>query len=75
MNQSSVNRLILEKANELGFDLVGFIPVSRSKTIEIYNAWLQKGYAGNMNYLQRHAKLKEDPRTWKRRAFASILYF
>ena len=62
MNHSSINRLIQKKANELGFDLVGFTPVLRSKTIEIYNSWLQKGYAGNMDYLKRHAKLKEDPR-------------
>jgi len=62
MNHSSINRLIQKKANELGFDLVGFTPVSRSKTIEIYNAWINKGYAGEMDYLERHAKLKEDPR-------------
>jgi len=62
MNHSSINRLIRKKANELGFDLVGFTPVTRSKTIEIYNAWLKKGYAGDMDYLKRHAKLKEDPR-------------
>ena len=62
MNHSSINLLIKKKANELGFDLVGFTPVSRSKSIGIYNAWLKQGYAGNMDYLERHAKLKEDPR-------------
>ena len=53
---------LVEKASELGFDLVGAIPVSRSKTIDIYNSWLKKGYAGSMSYLERHADLKEDPR-------------
>ncbi|MED6339344.1 MAG: tRNA epoxyqueuosine(34) reductase QueG [SAR324 cluster bacterium] len=62
MSPSSLSRLLREKASELGFDLVGAIPVSRSKTIDIYNAWLKKGYAGSMAYLERHAKLKEDPR-------------
>ncbi len=62
MSPSSLTRLLREKASELGFDLVGAIPVSRSKTIDIYNAWLKKGYAGSMAYLERHAKLKEDPR-------------
>ncbi|MBT4015935.1 MAG: tRNA epoxyqueuosine(34) reductase QueG, partial [Deltaproteobacteria bacterium] len=57
-----LTRLLSEKANELGFDLVGAIPVSRSTTIDIYNAWLKKGYAGSMAYLERHAELKEDPR-------------
>ncbi|HIB93413.1 MAG TPA: tRNA epoxyqueuosine(34) reductase QueG, partial [Candidatus Lambdaproteobacteria bacterium] len=62
MRSSSLTRLIHEKACELGFDLVGAIPVSRSKTIDIYNSWLKKGYAGSMAYLERHAELKEDPR-------------
>ena len=62
MNPSSLTHLLREKAIELGFDLVGAIPVSRSKTIDIYNAWLKKGYAGSMAYLERHAELKEDPR-------------
>ena len=62
MRPASLTRLLREKAKELGFDLVGAIPVSRSKTIDIYNAWLKKGYAGSMAYLERHAELKEDPR-------------
>ena len=62
MRPSSLTGLLREKANELGFDLVGAIPVSRSTTIDIYNAWLKKGYAGSMAYLERHAELKEDPR-------------
>ncbi|MBT5086726.1 MAG: epoxyqueuosine reductase, partial [Deltaproteobacteria bacterium] len=45
MRPSSLTGLLREKANELGFDLVGAIPVSRSTTIDIYNAWLKKGYA------------------------------
>ena len=62
MSPSSLTRLLQKKASELGFDLVGVIPVSRSKTIDIYNAWLKKGYAGSMEYLENHAELKEDPR-------------
>ena len=62
MNPPSISAQIQKKASELGFDLVGFTSVSRSKTIEIYKAWLKKGYAGSMDYLQRHSKLKEDPR-------------
>ena len=62
MSPSSLTCLRQKKASELGFDLVGVIPVSRSKTIDIYNAWLKKGYAGSMKYLENHAELKEDPR-------------
>ena len=62
MRTPTLTSLIQEKASELGFDLIGAIPVSRCKTIDIYNAWLKKGYAGSMAYLERHAELKEDPR-------------
>ena len=62
MRTPTLTSLIRKKASELGFDLIGAIPVSRSKTIDIYNAWLKKGYAGSMAYLERHAELKEDPR-------------
>ena len=62
MISSSLTQLLRKKAKELGFDLVGAIPVSRSKTIDVYNSWLKKGYAGSKKYLVHHAELKEDPR-------------
>jgi|GEM_PF-3212569 len=42
MSPSSLTSLLREKASELGFELVGAIPVSRSKTIDIYNAGSKK---------------------------------
>ena len=62
MNASKITRLLREKASNLGFDLFGVINVSRSKTIDIYNNWLKKGYSGTMEYLERHSEIKEDPR-------------
>ena len=62
MIPSSLTHLLREKAKDLGFDLVGAIPISRSKSIDVYNSWLKKGYAGSMRYLERHSELKEDPR-------------
>jgi len=62
MSPATLTRLLREKALALGFDLFGVVPVSHSETIEIYRAWLKKGYAGTMEYLERHSELKEDPR-------------
>ena len=62
MSPATLTHLLREKASALGFDLFGVVPVSRSETIEIYRAWLKKGYAGTMEYLERHSELKEDPR-------------
>jgi len=62
MNPTNLKHLLHKKASDLGFDLFGVVAVSRSETIDIYKAWLKKGYAGSMEYLERHSKIKEDPR-------------
>ena len=62
MSPATLTNLLHKKASALGFDLFGVVPVSRSKTIDIYKDWLQKGYAGTMEYLEQHAELKENPR-------------
>ncbi len=49
-------------ANELGFELVGITPAEQSQTIQRYRAWIDKGYAGEMAYLERHLPLKKDTR-------------
>ena len=46
MSPATLTHLLREKASALGFDLFGVVPVSRSETIEIYRAWLNKGYGG-----------------------------
>jgi epoxyqueuosine reductase len=46
---------IVERANELGFDLCGVAPAERFEEQEKFGEWLARGYAGEMKYL-------EDPR-------------
>ncbi|MCZ6681030.1 MAG: tRNA epoxyqueuosine(34) reductase QueG [Candidatus Poribacteria bacterium] len=53
---------IRAQAQKIGFELVGIIPAEPSKTIDLYERWLQNGYAGEMDYLERHLPLKRDPR-------------
>ncbi len=62
MDRAAITEAIRGRAGELGFDLVGMIPVSPSLTHGIYREWLVKGYAGKMSYLERHLPLKKDPR-------------
>lgn len=52
-----------QEARRLGFTLFGTASVAPSQTHAIYQAWLERGYAGEMGYLQRHAPLKQDVRT------------
>ena len=45
MGPKALKDAIRQKAGELGFELVGMVPVQSSNTHEIYKAWLEKGYA------------------------------
>ena len=62
MSPTQLTAQIKAKAQALGFELVGIIPTSPSRTIHLYDEWISKGYAGEMGYLQKHAPLKRDPR-------------
>ncbi len=48
---------------EAGFDLVGVCSASPSKTWHAYREWLDLGFAGEMDYLHRHADLRSDPQS------------
>lgn len=59
---STLTQQIYQRANELGFELVGITPAAQSETIERYQQWIENGYAGKMDYLKRHLPLKTDVR-------------
>jgi epoxyqueuosine reductase len=53
---------IKARAAELGFQLCGVCPAEPPPHYQAYGRWLEKGYHGTMEYLQRHMLLKGDPR-------------
>ena len=59
---STLTQQIHQRANELGFELVGITPAAQSETIARYRQWVESGYAGKMDYLERHLPLKTDVR-------------
>ena len=59
---STLTQHIHQHANELGFELVGITPAAQSETIARYRQWIENGYAGKMDYLERHLPLKVDVR-------------
>jgi len=63
MDSRDLKEAISQHAVDLGFELVGIVPIAPSETHRIYQAWLEKGYAGEMDYLERHLPLKKDPRS------------
>ena len=46
----------------LGFDLVGITTLGSMETAPHFDAWLERGYAGEMHYLQKWADKRRDSR-------------
>ena len=53
---------IKARAAELGFDLCGIAPVADHKELAFLREWLARGYAGEMQYLDRSAERRRDVR-------------
>jgi epoxyqueuosine reductase len=53
---------IKARAAELGFDLCGIAPVEPFKELGFLRTWLDRGYAGGMQYLEQSAARREDVR-------------
>jgi epoxyqueuosine reductase len=52
---------IKEQARGLGFELVGIAPAREADGFERLEAWLEKGFAGEMKYMERHAEARRHP--------------
>ncbi len=61
MDLAARTRWVCEQARQLGFDLCGVAPADAFKELAHYSTWLERGYAGNMDYL-RDAR-RADPRS------------
>jgi epoxyqueuosine reductase len=53
---------IKAKARSLGFDLCGIAPASDHPELTFFREWLDRGYAGDMAYLNRSAERRADVR-------------
>lgn len=49
------------QARELGFPLVGIAPAVEADGFARYQAWLDRGFAGEMDYLHRQGPLRRHP--------------
>lgn len=57
----SLTEWVKTYAYALGFDLVGIAPAMRPPHAEAFLLWLQQGYAGEMDYMERTAELRLNP--------------
>jgi epoxyqueuosine reductase len=54
---------IKNHARSLGFTLVGVAPIRPGAEASFYSEWLDRGYAGEMRYLERQETARLDPQT------------
>ena len=54
---------VLEKARELGFARAGVAPAAEADGFPAFEAWLDAGHAGGMDYLERKRELRRHPRS------------
>jgi epoxyqueuosine reductase len=58
---ASLEDRLKQRARELGFDLVGVAPATEADGFDRLRDWLDRGYAGTMNYLHRQAEARRHP--------------
>jgi epoxyqueuosine reductase len=57
----SLEARLKQRANELGFELVGIAPAAPADGFDRLRAWLDQGCAGEMTYMHRHALARRHP--------------
>jgi epoxyqueuosine reductase len=59
---TNLSTIIRTEARQLGFDLVGIAPAVTPTGIHEFLEWLERGYAGQMTYLERRESAYAHPR-------------
>lgn len=73
MNPVSLTDLVVDRAHDLGFDLVGVTAAGPAPDFERYQRWLAGGHHGEMAYLARRDAERADVRAWYPAARSLIL--
>lgn len=58
---TALEERIKEQAHRLGFELAGIAPATPADSFDRLQDWLQRGFAGEMGYLHRHAQARREP--------------
>src|SRR6187397_401971 len=55
---------VKQRATELGFDLCGISPARAFPELAFLSEWIARGYAGEMDYLEKSAGVRADIRNF-----------
>ena len=61
MTSNHIAESLKARAHELGFPLVGIAPATEAGGFARYQAWLDRGFAGEMDYLHRQGPPRRHP--------------
>ena len=53
---------IKRRAREIGFDVCGIAPASNFPELAFLSEWIARGYAGEMDYMEKSAHVRADIR-------------
>ncbi len=59
--EESLETRLKRQARALGFDLVGVAPAGPADGFDRLRDWLERGFAGEMQYMHRHAEARRHP--------------
>lgn len=62
VDRTTLTDAVRRRARALGFHAAGFAPAGHADPAARLRAWLDKGYAGSMDYMARTVAEREDPR-------------
>src|SRR6187397_1525572 len=55
---------VKQRATELGFDLCGISPARAFPELSFLSEWIARGYAGEMDYMEKSADVRADIRNF-----------
>jgi epoxyqueuosine reductase len=58
---ASLEERLKRQARVLGFELTGIAPATDADGFDRLREWLQRGFAGTMDYMQRHGEARRHP--------------
>src|SRR5215467_11636592 len=61
MDDMTLEDSIKEQAHALGFELAGIAPATEADGFDRLRDWLAHAFAGEMDYMQRHADARRHP--------------
>jgi epoxyqueuosine reductase len=59
----SLETRLKQHAKEIGFDLAGIAPATEADGFDRLRDWLDAGFAGDMEYMSRHAEARRHPQS------------